>query len=798
MNAVTGSFSDTRGVRTVRIRVRGSALAVLGTLAGPYAFATDCRELGLSPESGAVLQLREAGQEDRSATTYRDVARGAWFVPLQSQNIGDGQTRRPGCMIDGVAYRKLAGGDPALYPDTENDVLTFLDPSLATGVIDARKVPLMPQGQSLDSAGVNYQLGLNYSSGARGSARRYRPSVYGDFYSRMHDWYFRTNLAWNGNGRVTRYESYALREWLDTGTYLRIGDSVSGPTPLGEALQFAGVSWGTDRTLRPGDYTPVLPTLRSGNAIAGPMEVFINDTLQFQKTVQNGVYDLRNLPAQQGFNSYSVRTLDALGNPVTVLREIYLPDSLLPPGIAAWRVDAGLQRENFLGSNAQYGPALVSGSYARGLTHDLTLGARGLVSKAGSILSAEYDQRMNDLWSGHLAVITARNTVQQGEALLGRLDGGSRWWRVLAEWTRAFRPLPGLGSRPALESQRLLRAQLNAVAGWTLGMTLVQSVREITGVEAVTSVNATTRVPDSAASVTLGVTRTRFLNTSQNSLLVSVFLPLAPDEHKRNQSVYLSANSGEGYSLGRAQYTNSGNSALESSWSVGSTYDARGGQSALDGYWTRSFDKVDLMASGRSGRNASSLQLSLDSGLLFTGGAMYTTRPIRGAFAMVSTSEPGVGVAYENRPVGVTDARGMLLVPDLRAFEINRLSVDPTTWPIQWTSADIEQKVVPPRGGGVLVSFRINAASWPADSMARPLAPGGRPYPAGTAVYASVNGDTREAVIDREGRVWIGDLLPASGFTITLDGKRCDFAMPSVEAGAPTATLSAQHCLDAP
>lgn len=754
----------------------------------------NCLGMGLVPDSRVVIQLREAGHGERPAQAFRDRERSSWFVPVVAAERSEDANAR--CTFEGLSYRKFAATDPVLHHDGDTDLLTVLDTSQVTDVIDARRQPL-PQSPPLESAGINYQLALNYADNS--PVRRLTPGVYADFYAYTRGWYLSNSLAWNNYGRVARYESYALREWLDSGTFLRLGDAVSSPTALGESLQFAGLSWGTDRNLRPGDFAPVLPTLRNGNALAGPLEVFINDNLQFQQNLQSGVYDLRNLPAQQGFNSYSIRTLDAQGNPVTVQREIYLPASLLPAGITAWRVDAGFQREDFFTANANYGPGVVSGSYARGISHDVTLSAQGLVSRAASTLSAGYDQRLSDLWTAHLGLITARNTQQEGHALQARIDGGSRWWRLLADWTHAYRPLPGLGTRAALRMQRLVRAQWNGITGWSLGVTVVQTEREPSTREDLATLSASTRVSPNGASMALSLTRTRFAGANQNNLMLSFFMPLAPYRDNRHGAFYASQNHTEGAQLSRAQYSDNGPTPRDGTWGVGATRDARSGVSAADGFWSGSTDKADLSFSGRASVNDNSAQFTLRSGVLWTGGSAFLTRPIWGAFAMVSTGEPGVDVFYENRSMGRTDERGMLLVPELRALESNRLSLDPSGWPIHWLAGDVERRVVPPRGGGVLVSFKINARVWPAQSMVTPQAPGGGHYPSGTVVRAAAtDGEAPETVIDRQGRMWMAELLPARTFNITHAGKRCEFDMPEPGRDEAGMTVQARQCEDTP
>ena len=786
---------------TLTLQVQRTIFSGCCALYLPPALAASCLDIGLARNTAAVMQIREAAQPERVATVYLDAARRAWFVPLLqaplSSQGGPAQTGRLSCLLDGVTFWKLDATDPSVTHDAATDMLSFIDTRRATDVLEGRKAVKQADIEALDSVGVNYQLSLNYVSSRSGggsggsfggsSNRRLNPSTLADFYGYSGGWYGSTTLGWSDTAGLLRYQTYALKESIDSGTFLRLGDAISKPTAIGESLQFAGLSWGTDRNLRPGDYAPVLPTLRNGNVLAGPLEVFINDTLQFQQTLQSGVYDLRNLPAQQGFNSYSVRTVDAQGNTVTVVREIYLPTALLPPGISSWSLDAGFRREDALSSSTRYGAPFVAGSYVRGLSHGTTLGGQALVSKAASTAGLEVDQRLTDLWTAHLGLLVARNTQQQGEALQARIEGGSRFWQIRADWTQAGRPLPGLGSRSALVMQRLLRAQVGGFAGWNVAFTAVQSEREQQPRENIASVVASTRLSGSGASLAVGITQTRASTVEQKTVTVSVFLPLDPAADHSNRSLYASYNNVDGIALSRAQYNHSGQTQRDASWNVGATHDARQSFSSLDGAWVGSTDRMDLNASGRVGQDDYSGQLTLRSGLIRTAGAVFATRPINGSFAMVSTGEEGVKVFYENRPAGQTNERGLLLVPDLRALETNRITLDPANWPIHWVASDVERQVIPPRGGGVMVSFKINAQVWPAQTLITPLAPDGKTFPSGTVVVAAPAADKRESVIDRRGQLWIAELLPSTHFEIMHGGKRCIFNMPPAQAGSESA-----------
>ncbi len=768
------------------------SILVASSLAfGNPASAGSCADLGLVKASAAVMQLQQAAQDERPVVAYRDRQQKAWFVPLLGEAAGNGPVARRPCLLDGMSYWMLDANDPALQVDSERGTLVFLDAGLPTHVIDARKVSPPPSGATLESLGVNYQVSFDYA------AQRLRPSVYANWHGYTGGWYFNSNFGLNTSGKLLRFETYALRQYLATGISMRLGDAVSYPTPLGESQQFAGVSWGTDQHLRPGDFAPVLPTLRNGNVIGGPLEVFINDTLQFQQMLQNGVYDVRNIPAQNGFNSYTVRTVDALGIPVIVQRQIYLPESLLPPGLARWRLDAGLRRQNDFSENPGYGAPFVAGHYALGIDHDTSLGAYGLVSKAASTLAGELDQRLAQLWTGHLGLLTARNTLQQGHGAQARIEGGGQLWRLFGEWTHAFKPLPGIGSNAALVMQRLLRAQWNGTGGWNVGMTLAQSQRELAAREDVAVLSASTRIGAGGTNVAVNLIQTRSAGSRQNNVTVSLFVPLAADNNK-GRSVFASQSNADGIALSRAQYNSSAQLLQEASWNVGVTRAAPAAYSSVDGAWTRKTDKLELQASGRLGQGDASAQVSLRSGLLWAGGSVFSTRPVTGAFALVSTTQAGVEIFHENRSVGKTDANGTLLVPDLLALEPNRLSVDPGAWPIHWLAQAVEQQVVAPRGGGVLVSFKINGQIWPEQSLVAPVDDDGKPFPKGTVVSAVVDGETRETVINRDGRLWIDELLPATAFVITHARRRCRFRLPATEdLTGPVAALRGQ-CEPAP
>ncbi len=787
-----------------RTLARTLACSGFAAMAAPaYVFAASCADAGLNARSRLIVELREAAQPERDAEVFRSADEKYWFIPARAEEAGASSDRADAspstppapsttastCTHDGETLRRVAAEGDAITWSAATGVMTYIDRNSPDYVLDMRRRNAAPGSQVLPALGVNYQLNASWIN------RGLSPSAQAEVFGYRAGWYGATTFGL-APGKTTRFESYALHEDVESAVSLRLGDSVTGATMQGESLRFGGVSWGTDTTLQPMDFAPVLPDLRGGNVVPGPMELFINDTLQFQQTLRSGVYDLRNIPAQQGFNSYRIRTTDALGNAVTVVREIYLPTTLLPPGVSTWRVDAGFRRQDFLGNSFDYGAPVASGSYARGLDYDSTAGAFGLVTRKASAFSASYDRRLGDLWTGHASVHQASTEGRQGTGWRLRVEGGSRAWRALAETMRSAQGLPSLDAgRTPLLSQQLLRLQWTGWSGFTPGFTFVRSHRAGEAPQQVSTLFATLRPFDWGATLTLNLTQLRSGTLDQKSLVAGLLIPLEPRNAKWRDNLAASANATDGGVATRVQYNSTAIDGSAQQWTAALNHDTRNSAASADASWSGQTSIFELAASGRAISNDVQAQFSARSGVVWTQGATFFTRPVGGAFAIVNTGQEGMAVLHENRRVAVTNADGIAFVPGLNPLEANHLTLDPTGWPIEWHAPQTRKDVVAPRGGGVLVSFRVNKESWPAAGLVLVLDEAGEPYAPGTEVEARVDKQAQVGVINRKGQVWLGELLPATRFIVRRGETECEYEIPVLDAATEAAPLRPQRCV---
>lgn len=125
-------------------------------------------------------------------------------------------------------------------------------------------------------------------------------------------------------------------------------------------------------------------------------------------------------------------------------------------------------------------------------------------------------------------------------------------------------------------------------------------------------------------------------------------------------------------------------------------------------------------------------RLGFATGIAALGTDFFWTRPVNGSFAVVDTgSVSQVRVYSENRLVGRTDPDGVLLVPELRAFEANQLQIDVNDVPVAYEVPTLAAEVRPPARSGV----RVLLAARPSQNIALrvELTSGGTP-PAGAQV----------------------------------------------------------------
>ncbi len=97
----------------------------------------------------------------------------------------------------------------------------------------------------------------------------------------------------------------------------------------------------------------------------------------------------------------------------------------------------------------------------------------------------------------------------------------------------------------------------------------------------------------------------------------------------------------------------------------------------------------------------------VDGAVAVAGGGVFLTNRIDDAFAVVDVGAPDVAVEFENRPAGRTDSNGRLLIPGLRSYQRNKITIDPENLPVNASIPTTKAFVVPADRSGVTVKFGV-------------------------------------------------------------------------------------------
>ena len=178
---------------------------------------------------------------------------------------------------------------------------------------------------------------------------------------------------------------------------------------------------------------------------------------------------------------------------------------------------------------------------------------------------------------------------------------------------------------------------------------------------------------------------------------------------------------------------------------------------------------ADLELFASAGQGSSNLSAYANGAVVAASGGVFFTRTIDDAFAVVDAGAPGVAVELENNVVGRTGKSGKILVPGLRAYQKNNISITPEDLPLDVEYDGPKKLVTPSAASGVAVNFAVRRDLSPA--LVTFLDPQGKPLPAGTVGSVLATGE--RFTLGYDGQAWIKRLSADNGVTLETESGSC-------------------------
>jgi outer membrane usher protein len=188
---------------------------------------------------------------------------------------------------------------------------------------------------------------------------------------------------------------------------------------------------------------------------------------------------------------------------------------------------------------------------------------------------------------------------------------------------------------------------------------------------------------------------------------------------------------------------------------------------SASGSYRSSVGQLDGYVQQQGQNTGASLQAQ--GAIVAMGGGVFMTNRIDDAFAVVKAGAPGVDVLYENRPAGKTDANGQLLIPSLRSYQGNKISIDPTNLPVDADAPLTQNIATPPNRSGVVVDFGVKTDPQAAvvilmDKTGKPVAPGSQGY---------LERTKEPFIVGYDGRAYLRGLDAANTVVVGEPGSEC-------------------------
>ncbi|MFZ6658282.1 fimbria/pilus outer membrane usher protein [Undibacterium sp. TJN19] len=583
-----------------------------------------------------------------------------------------------------------------------------------------------------------------------------------------------TGLAYAGEampGSVRLDTSYSYANPDNMRRYL-VGDFVSNGLTWTRPVRMGGAQVSTDFSLRPDLVLFPTPSLRGEAVVASNVDLFLNGIRQLSESVPPGPFEIRQAPIATGAGSMAIAVTDALGRQAYKTIPFYASEKLLREGLISYSVEAGSLRKNYGLQSNDYGPFVASTSVRYGYSPVLTLEGhletRQGLQLAGlgmattihdwGVLAAAASASNSDAGSGRQYAISFERRAATASFSFSKMQADKNYRDIGAmSGSPVPRSILTAGAGLFLQQYGSLNLTYTAIKTPQSSTTLIPNM---SGVDAeIISLTYFKSIFNRA-----NLFLTAYKNRADQNYGVTVGLVM-PFGLKDSFSSMLSSGGG----LRNLSLQASHPSVLpgDFGWQL---QDAEGGfsQRLAEINYKGNAARASFAVS-QSG-NVSSERVSLRGAITWADNSVFLSNWIDDSFAIVNTNGiKDVGIYAENRMVGRTDNNGQLLIPDLRAYEINKISIDMSDLPMD-VQVDVSEKNVKPQDrSGVIVHFKL-ARTLGARIILRDR--DGRFLPVGTVVSLKDTG--AKAIVGYDGETYFPELQDLDKLEIiTPTGASC-------------------------
>lgn len=595
-------------------------------------------------------------------------------------------------------------------------------------------------------------------------------------------------VLWRNRGSpqdFTRLDTTWIHDDPESISRFQLGDGISRAGTWGRAVRFGGLQWRSNFDTQPGFVTFPQPSAIGTAALPSTVDVYVNNTKRFSQEVQPGPFEISNMPVITGAGEMQLVVTDLLGRQQVIAQSYYASPSLLRDGLGDYSYEIGFDRQDYGLLGNHYGKPFAVATHRLGLSDRFTreLRAEILPNQQTAGLGAVY------LWpsfgTAQAALAASHDAGGEGALFMAGLEHNSRSFSWSAQdqiGSPRFNELGWVSGNVRPRRTQSLRLGIPfGEQGGSLSLSHVnqqfwgQSGNRVWTIsysrslfrEFFMSAFATQSTGEDGTSRTIGFNISHYFGDRTSGSMQFNRQDAGNDSVLQVQK-NLPEGPGFGYRLTAEEGLNQRQEA--------------------SGSWQTNRGTYTAAASQQPG--SSSTQLGASGGIAFLGGSAFISRRIDDSFAVVNAGGyPGVRVNYENRPAGTTDSDGRALIPHLRPYQQNRISVEEEDLPIEAQMETLEISLTPALRSGTYAEFPINTTH--GGTLVIVLEDGSF-IPSGATVILLDQED--EYPVGQRGEVFLPTLAESNELLVSWKGQGCQIDLRLAPDSPPLADLGQQIC----
>lgn len=594
---------------------------------------------------------------------------------------------------------------------------------------------------------------------------------------------FKSPLFASKNGLI-RLNSVWTYDMPESMTSLRVGDSITQAGMWGRAVSYGGLQFSTNFATQPRFISYPLPTISGQAVLPSIVDLYINNAHIYQKQVEPGPFDIRSLPAINGQGEMTLVTRDLMGRERVISVPYYASSNLLAKDLLDFSISAGFVRNNYGLDSFDYDKPFISAVYRKGISDNFTRELQASVARHNQVIGIGGTYLLHKFILLDGAAVVSHSSNGNGALLNVGAERNSTSFNFgtdITYTTKRFQQLGTLEQSQSPKLQSTIYFGIPVFQRGSLGLSFVSRQYYQAGQNSrLLSGSYSMNFSQDWTGILTGLTNIGGTNSK------GIFFTLTRRIGKTNTASvnYNRQNDTTQYGM---QFNHSSPERYGLDY-YGSIYPGANGnlQSGLN--WSTVYGDYNAQFSYQDKQRN---YMFNGSGSIAYFAEQFQFGPrLTNSFGVVQV--PGydkVGIYLDNQLIARTNQRGYAFLPNLRAFDDNQITIDPTTIPL---NAQVKQTVmhaVPYYHSGLFMKFDIYPDQ---DALLTVVDKNGQPLPPGTEIR--FKNQPEIFPIAYSGELYLTGLRQSNTMIANWAGHKCQFTVNYQPSKDPLPNLGRFVC----